>query len=259
MSKKKITFANSFAKDLKKLPNSLANDHKIDVLRKQLLKKNEYLPYWRKILDISYNKHDTLVLAKALCNLKPSLSLWQAKLIVSESPWFDYRWFNDSLIKLNNPELAKKVDQLFDYIYDMGKTHYLKINTPEYEKALDDWFNKAMDTGTDNDDGSFTLGSPKEDPILIVSEKERAIAKKEVAEEQNELGQLITDWIKNDRTVQTTVIAFLRVWAKNYRHHGFNANWRIPTNQMEKARRNIINHNWNDLPNQFSQMLGWWD
>lgn len=39
MSKKKITFANSFAKDLKKLPNSLANDHKIDVLRKQLLKK----------------------------------------------------------------------------------------------------------------------------------------------------------------------------------------------------------------------------
>lgn len=259
MSKNTIMLANSFAKDLKKLPSSLARDHQIDLLRKKLYKNGQYLPYWRNIIGISYNKHDTLVLAKALCDYKPDLSLYQAKLIISNCPWYDYHWFNDYLIKLNNPQLAKEINLLFEYIYNFGKTHYLKSHSPEYEKALNKWFDEAIQSGTNNNDGSFTLGSPEENPILIMTEDDRKLAKKEVAEETHELGQLITNWIKQDQAIQTVVMTFLRVWAKNYRKHSFNANWRMPTKQMSKAYNNIKHHNWNDLPTQFANIAGWWD
>ena len=66
----------------------------------------------------------------------------------------------------------------------------------------------------------------------------------------------------NEGNYNEAIICFtaaIEIDEKNTSAYISRAHAYLKTNQMEKARRNIINHNWNDLPNQFSQMLGWWD
>ncbi|WP_103660674.1 hypothetical protein [Lactobacillus sp. HT06-2] len=48
---------------------------------------DHYFKYWRKVTHANYNKRDSLRLAKALQAAKPELSLYQAKLFISQLSW----------------------------------------------------------------------------------------------------------------------------------------------------------------------------
>lgn len=95
---KKIIFAPIFTKSLEKLIKNEEDEEAKDKLWHQLVEEPVYLKNWRKIFDIPYNKHDTLALAKAYCQINPHLTLYQAKLLVAESPWYDYGWVTDILL-----------------------------------------------------------------------------------------------------------------------------------------------------------------
>ena len=93
---------------------------------------------WRKLLGATFNKHDTLELAKVIQAAKPNLSLYQAKLIVSQCCFYDYEWFATVFIKLFDEEMAAEIDQLLDYLkykIQWGKTYYEKTEHPRIRKS----------------------------------------------------------------------------------------------------------------------------
>lgn len=70
-------------------------DQRDEINRDKLVATGEhyYLKHWRTITHISYNKRDTLRLARALQVVKPELTLYQAKLFMSQINWYDYSYF----------------------------------------------------------------------------------------------------------------------------------------------------------------------
>lgn len=213
---------------------------------------------WRKLLGATFNKHDTLELAKVIQAAKPNLSLYQAKLIVSQCCFYDYEWFATVFIKLFDEEMAAEIDQLLDYLDSMGKTYYEKTNTPEYEKALKDWFNYSFEKALESD-GKVTLDEEGRDPILDPSEEEKQIMKKEMAEEEKELGNKIANWIKENPNVQQALPTIFRIWCKNYAHWSWNADWRKVCTQLNAVRQDVLTQDWADLAKQFENLPGWWD
>ena len=258
---KKIVFTPTFTKSLEKLVKHEKDEEAKNKLWHKLIKEPVYLKNWRKTFDVPYNKHDTLALAKAYCQINPHLTLYHAKLLVAESLWYDYGWVADILLKrvMRLPNEAKRLNQLLEYLDSYGETHYKKQQLPEYQKALDEWFDRLIETGEDRPDGSFETGEVKQSPILETSDEERSIAKREMDEETKAIGELMVKILVDHPSYQAPMATILHIWHKNYSHHAYNADWREVANQMRQAETDIIKQNYIDLAKQFSRLPGWWD
>lgn len=243
---------------MSKLSSSRRDEKLKNAAFKEAFEHDAYLKRWRKLLDVTFNKNDTLELAKAIQSAKPNLSLYQAKLLVSQCHSYDYECFSDVFIKLFDEKMAAEIDQLLKYLFYMGKANYEKTHTPEYEKALDDWFDSSFEEAVETDEW-ITLGEGNRDPILDSSEEERQIMKKEFAEEKEELGNKIANWIKENPKVQRALPTMFRIWCKNYAHWSWNADGRKVCMQLNAVRQDVLTQNWTDLAKQFENLPGWWD
>lgn len=256
---KKIVMTPGFVQDLGKLKQSGNEDAYIQALRNQGLKQNSYIPYWRKQLGCSYNKHDTLAMARLLTPIWPRLSLWQRKLIVSQCDWYNYRWFVDYVITPVNGMQGMQINKLLSYLDDGGQTMWTKHQDPKYREALSNWFDLSMQRAKHEPDGSNVLGEAHRAPILDVTDEERAKAQQEMVDETNEIARLLTMTIKENPRIWTSLVGILRIWIKNYRRKSYNAAWRETTKQMQDARQGIINRDWLQVEKAFRSFPGWWD
>lgn len=258
----KVVMQKSFLKDVSKLGSQALDERIKNEVFKIAFEHNAYLKKWRKLLSVSYNKHDTLEFAKAVKLAKPDLSLYQARLIVSQCSYYGYGWFGNIFVRLFDEKLANEIEELLKYISLMGKTHYEKVHTPEYEKALDKWFEGSFEKILDSSGEEtevFTLNEKNQDPILNITEEEQQIMKTEMKEEEKELGEKIANWVKENQNIQQALPTIFRIWSKTYSHWSWNAGWREVCGQLDAVRQDILEQNWSDLAKQFQNLPGWWD
>lgn len=225
-----------------------------------LIKRNLYLPKWRKKLYCSYNKRDTVRLAKALTGISP-LTLLQAKYVICAADWWEYTDFINNIIHLFYPDLAEKIVKDLDILSDGDPSRHAKINSPEYTQALRKQFDDALSKKVVHRDGSvsFSLDTDNEPEILKISDQEKRIMKKEIAEYQILIGQELADFCQNNPNYHPFLILYLRTWAHNYNRHSQTMNCHTVGRQIMKTANDLKAKSYQALAVDFKKIPGWWD
>ena len=239
---------------------NLNNDHFDYHPEKYLMKRNLYLPNWRKKLYCSFNKRDTNRLARALSRIS-SLTLPQAKYVICASKWWEHTYFVTNIINLFDPGLAKKIVKDLDILDDGGPTNAARVNSPEYRKALSLKFSSAMRKKIVHPNGSITieLDTENEPDILKSTPEEKEVFDKEVREYKALIGQELADFCRKHKECQSFLILYLRIWSHNYIHYSYHADYRVVSREIMKAADDLKAKDFQALAKDFEKFYGWWD
>lgn len=238
-------------------------DQRDEINRDKLVATGEhyYLKHWWTITHISYNKRDTLRLARALQVVKPELTLYQAKLFMSQINWYDYSYFFDLLLFLDN-RYQNKFNELLTYLDCGGKTFYERENTQEYEKQLDDYWKEKMASAVKRSDGSviveYDLELEDKYPLLKKSKEDYQHSKEEMATELDELTTLMVSLVKKHQ-YKDMIFLYLNSWQHRYSLCSDHVRAHEVGRQISQAKMDLTVENWLALKEDFKNVLGWWN
>lgn len=258
---KQVVLTHSFMKSFIKLAKSEENADKINEILDVSLNQNIYLKHWRKLTHIAFNKRDTLRLAKNLRSVKPELSLYQAKLIISKLKWWEYEYFIE-LIEMFDKDGTKKIRQTLEYLSDFGKTHHEKMQTEEFNRQLDAKWEDMLQQAKMGENQSILL-SPEQDkgkyPLLEWTHEELELARRETKEENKKLAEQLTHCLKDNLRYKSLFVTYLDVWSHSYAKKAFNANYASVARQIKQAKHDLQAEKWQSLTGDLLSFRDWWD